>query len=124
MPDVFVPMDTTTTTLFYRQCSRKATSMRFAAAMFDKYGSRLASIDSFAAMDKFLAQENIARQFVRFAMEKDKIKCTEAEWAASRSYMEPEVFALVARYSALSENAFYKYYLPIDSTVDVALENL
>lgn len=124
MPDVFVPMDTTTTTLFYRQCSRKATSMRFAAAMFDKYGSRLASIDSFAAMDKFLVQENIARQFVRFAMDKDKIKCTEAEWAASRSYMEPEVFALVARYSALSENAFYKYYLPIDSTVDVALENL
>ena len=92
--------------------------------MFDKYGSRLASIDSFDAMDKFLSRENISAQFVRYARDVDKISCTDTEWQASRSYMEPEVFALVARYSTLSENAFYKYYLPIDSTVDVALENL
>ena len=124
MPDVFVPMDTTTTTMFYRQCVRKATTMRFASAMFDKYGSRLSSIDSFAAMDRFLASENIAGQFVRFAFSADGISCTDAEWASSRPYMQPEVYALVSRYSALSENAFYKYYLPIDSTVDVALENL
>lgn len=124
MPDVFVPMDTTTTTLFYRQCARKATSMRFASAMFDKYGSSLTGIDSFDAMDRFLARENISGQFVRYALSADGIRCSAAEWAASRPYMEPEVFALVARYSALGENAFYKYYLPIDSTVDVALENL
>jgi hypothetical protein len=92
--------------------------------MFDKYGSRLASIDSFEAMDKFLASERIAGQFVQYALSVDKIKCTEAEWNASRSYMQPEVYALVSRYSALGEDAFYKYYLPIDSTVDVALENL
>ena len=124
MPDVFVPMDTTTTTLFYRQCVRKATTMRFASAMFDKYGSRLSSIDSFAAMDRFLAAENISGQFVRYALSADGIRCTDAEWASSRPYMQPEVYALVSRYSALGENAFYKYYLPIDSTVDVALENL
>ena len=124
MPDVFVPMDTTHTTQFYRQCTRKATTMRFASAMFDKYGSRLSSIESFDAMDKFLASEGIARQFVRYALEVDKIRCSDAEWAASRPYMQPEVYALVSRYSTLGENAFYKYYLPIDSTVDVALENL
>ena len=124
MPDVFVPMDTTRTTRFYQLCSRKATPMRFASAMFDKYGSRLSSIDSFDAMDKFLASEKISRQFVRYAMDVDKIPCSDSEWERTRSYQEPEVFALVARYSKLSENAFYKYYLPIDSTVDVALENL
>ena len=124
MPDVFVPMDTTHTTAFYQQCSRKATAMRFASAMFDKYGSRLASIDSFEDMDKFLASEKISRQFVRYALDVDKIRCTEAEWDRTRPYQEPEVFALVSRYSKLGENAFYKYYLPIDSTVDVALENL
>ena len=124
MPDVFVPMDTTRTTAFYQQCSRKATAMRFATAMFDKYGSRLSSIDSFEAMDKFLASEKISWQFVRYAMDVDKIRCTEAEWNRTRPYQEPEVFALVARYSLLGENAFYKYYLPIDTTVDAALENL
>ena len=124
MPDVFVPMDTTRTTKFYQQCSRKATSMRFASAMFDKYGSRLASIDSFEAMDKFLSVEKISWQFVRYAMDVDKIRCTEAEWDRTRPYQEPEVFALVARYSKLGENAFYKYYLPIDTTVDAALAAL
>ena len=124
MPDVFVPMDTTTTTLFYRQCSRKATTMRFASAMFDKYGSRLSSISTFADMDKFLAREKISSQFVQYAQSVDGIRCTQAEWDASRPYMQPEVYALVSRYSSLGEDAFYKYYLPIDSTVDVALENM
>ena len=124
MPDVFVPLDSTRTTKFYQQCSRKATAMRFASAMFDKYGSRLSSIDSFDSMDKFLSGEKISWQFVRYAMDVDKIRCTEAEWDRTRPYQEPEVYALVSRYSKLGENAFYKYYLPIDSTVDVALENL
>ena len=124
MPDVFVPMDTTRTTVFYQQCARKATAMRFASAMFDKYGSRLTSIDSFEAMDKFLASEKISTQFLQYALSVDGFRCTHADWDRTRPYQEPEVFALVARYSKLGENAFYKYYLPIDSTVDVALENL
>lgn len=124
MPDVFVPMDTTRTTRFYQQCARKATSMRFASAMFDKYGSRLSAIDSFDAMDKFLASEKISSQFVQYALSADGIRCSADEWARTRPYQEPEVFALVARYSKLGENAFYKYYLPIDTTVDAALEAL
>jgi len=124
MPDVFVPMDTTRTTRFYQLCARKATAMRFASVMFDKYGSRLASIDSFEAMDKFLSAEKISWKFVRYAMDVDKIPCTEAEWDRTRPYQEPEVFALVSRYSKLGENAFYKYYLPIDTTIDAALSAL
>ena len=30
--------------------------------------------------------------------------------------------ALIARYSKLGDNAFYKYYLPVDDTVQKALE--
>ena len=124
MPDVFVPVDTTRTTAFYQACTRKATSMRFASAMFDRYGSRLSSIDSFEAMDAFLRREDISGRFVRYAASADGIKCDAAQWAASRPYMEPEVYALVARYSRLGENAFYKYWLPVDTTVSVALAGL
>ena len=121
MPDVFVPMDTTRTTAFYQQCTRKATSMRFASAMFDRYGSRLSDISSFADMDSFLRGENIAGKFLRYAADVDKIRCTDAEWAKSKPYMLPEVYALVSRYSRLGENAFYKYWLPVDTTVEAAL---
>ena len=121
MPDVFVPMDTTRTTAFYQQCTRKATSMRFASAMFDRYASRLSDISTFDAMDSFLRSENIAGKFLRYAADVDNIRCTDAEWAQSKSYMLPEVYALVSRYSRLGENAFYKYWLPIDNTVEAAL---
>lgn len=121
MPDVFVPMDTTRTTAFYQQCTRKATSMRFASAMFDRYASRLSDISTFDAMDSFLRSENIAGKFLRYAADVDNIRCTDAEWTQSKSYMLPEVYALVSRYSRLGENAFYKYWLPVDTTVEAAL---
>ena len=36
----------------------------------------------------------------------------------------PQLRALIARYSKLGDNAFYKYYLPVDDTVTKALERL
>ena len=96
MPDVFVPMDTTRATNFYIACNRKATQMRFAS--------------------------DIKVEFPAFARRKDDIRCTEAEWDQTASYLEPQLKALIARYSKLGDNAFYKYYLPVDDTVNKALE--
>ena len=121
MPDVFVPMDTTRATAFYLACNRKATQMRFASEVFDRYGSRLRDIDSYPGMDRFLSGLNMKVEFPAFALSKDGIKCTEAEWDESEPYLLPQLQALIARYSRLGENAFYKYYLPVDTTVEVAI---
>ena len=75
-------------------------------------------------MDRFLSSENISGQFVRYAISVDGIGCTDAEWAQSRPYLQPEVYALVSRYSRLGENAFYKYWLPVDTTVAAALADI
>ena len=124
MPDVFVPVDTSRTTRFYQQLNRKATPMRFASAMLDRYGERLLSIDSFDEMDRFLTQLNLEVNFPHFARVRDGIPCTEAEWDETESYLLPQLHALIARYSRLGENAFYRYYLPVDTTVQKALELL
>ena len=124
MPDVFVPVDTSRTTRFYQQLNRKATPMRFASAMLDQYGERLLSINSFDEMDRFLTQLNLKVNFPHFARVRDGIPCTEAEWDETESYLLPQLHALIARYSRLGENAFYRYYLPIDTTVQKALELL
>ena len=124
MPDVFVPMDTTRASDFYLACNRKATPMRFASAVFDRHARQLSAIDNYPAMDRFLKSLNLQVEFPAFAREKDGIRCTEAEWDATASYLVPQLNALVARYSKLAENAFYKYYLPVDNTVTVALESL
>ena len=124
MPDVFVPMDTTRASAFYIACNKKATQMRFASWMCDRYGNRLRSIDNYADMDRFLSSIRWKVEFPAYAMQQDGIRCTESDWDASAPYLLPQLQALVARYSKLGENAFYKYYLPVDNTVTAALEQL
>ena len=124
MPDVFVPMDTTSASPFYIACNRKTTQMRFAAAMFDKYSNQLLAIDNYRDMDTFLKRIDIPSQFRRFALNRDGITVSDAEYAETLEYLQPQLNALVARYSKLNENAFYKYYLPVDVTVTAALKSI
>ncbi|MBR4775446.1 MAG: S41 family peptidase [Bacteroidales bacterium] len=124
MPDVYVPMDTTRVSAFYLACNEKATQMRFASEVFDRYSTRLQAVDSYPAMDRFLAGLNLRDSFRDFALKRDGISCTEEEWEESAPYLVPQLHALIARFSRLGENAFYKYYLPVDTTVEQALKML
>ena len=124
MPDVFVPMDTTRASTFYVDCNRKTTQMRFAAAMFDRYAAQLRTIDNYRDMDAFLKRIDIPGEFRRFALTRDGISVKDDEFKETLPYLQPQLNALVARYSKLGENAFYKYYLPVDSTVEEALKSI
>ena len=123
MPDVYVPMDTTLATAYYTSCNRKATMMRFASYIFDNYTKELRAIDSYDAMDAFFKKINVDNRFRSYAASVDGIKpSSEAEWQETLPYLAPQVRALVARYSQLGENAFYKYYLPVDNMIEEAMK--
>lgn len=77
IPDIFVPVDTTRATKFFIACNKKATQMRFASAMFDKYKSRLSEIDNDAELGIFLDRMNIPSAFREYASLKDGITCTQ-----------------------------------------------
>lgn len=121
IPDVFVPMDTTKATNFYVQCNRKATAMRFASNFFDQHRNELSNIDDYSVLDAFIRKQDLESKFLSFAASRDGLKPSSAEWQESKAYMMPQVNALVARYSKLGENAFYKMYLDIDECVKKAL---
>ena len=122
-PDIFVPIDTTKATTFYIKCNKKATTMRFASAMFDKYKTTLAGIDDFKALEKYLEDISLESQFLDFAARVDGIRPAAGEWEESRPYMMPQINALVGRYSKLDEEAFYRFYMPIDDTIKAALQH-
>ena len=122
-PDVFVPIDTTKATKFFISCNKKATTMRFAAVMFDKYKATLAGIDDFKALEKYLEDISLDTQFLEYAARVDGIRPDAGEWAESRPYMMPQINALVGRYSKLDQEAFYRFYLPVDETIKAALGN-
>lgn len=123
IPDIFVPMDTTKATKFYINCSKKATSLRFASAMFDKYKHTLAKINEFDQLEEYLESIDLGSQFLEYAARVDGIKPSKGEWDESKSYMIPHIKALVGRYSKLDDEAFYRFYLPIDETIQSALHH-
>jgi len=123
IPDIFVPIDTTKATSFFISCNKKATQMRFAQTMFDKYRVSLAQIDDFEKLDAFLDDIDLASQFIDFASRVDGIRLKEGEWEETETYLMPQIKGLVGRFSKLGEEAFYRFYLPIDATIQTALEN-
>lgn len=123
IPDIFVPIDTTKATNFYVECNRKATQMRFAQSMFDKYRTSLSKIDDFDSLNSYLDQIDLAGQFIGYAARVDGIKLKKGEWEDSEPYMMPQLKALVGRFSKLEDEAFYRFYIPIDDTIQAALNS-
>ena len=124
IPDVFVPIDTTKASKFYIACNKKATSVRFASAMFDKYKTQLAKISDFESLKDYLEDINVEQQFLDYAASTDGVRPASGEWQRSRSYMMPQINGLVGRYSKVGEEAFYRFYLPIDETLQSAITSL
>ena len=123
IPDVFVPIDTTKATRFFINCNKKATTVRFASAMFDKYKGELAEIEDFDKLTAYLESIDLDSQFLEFADKVDGIRPANGEWAESRVYMMPQINALVGRYSKLSDEAFHRFYIPIDDNIQTALKH-
>lgn len=123
IPDVFVPMDTTRATKFYINCNKKATAVRFASEMFDKYKSTLSGISDFTSLERYLNDIDLERQFLDYAARVDGFRPAAGEWDKSRSYMMPQINGLVGRFSKVGEEAFYRFYLPIDDTIQQALKH-
>ena len=122
IPDIFVPLDTTKATTFFIKVNKKATQMRFAQAMFDRYRTELTRIDDYDKLNSFLDGIDVGAQFVEFASKVDGIKPKKGEWEKSASYMLPQLKALVGRFSKLGDEAFYRFYLPIDDNIQTALK--
>ena len=123
IPDVFVPIDTTKATKFFVNCNKKATSVRFAQTMFDRYRGSLSDISDFDELDRYLDSIGLDRQFLDYASRVDGIVPASGEWEASKAYMMPQLKALVGRFSRLGDEAFYRFYLPIDDTIQAALKH-
>lgn len=121
IPDIFVPVDTTRATPYHIACNKKATAMRFASAMADVYRVKLSKINDYKELEAFLDSMGIPSRFRAFAANKDGLTCGQKEWDETAQYLIPQVRALIARYSKLGDNAFYKMYLSIDPVIAAAL---
>ena len=98
--------------------------MRFASAMFDKYRTTLPKIDDFQRLDRWMDEVEIERQFLNYAATVEGLKPAKGEWEETKWYMMPQIKALVGRYSKLQDEAFYRFYHPIDNVFQAAVTEL
>ena len=121
IPDVFVAIDTTKATRFFIGCNKKAVMMRFASSIFDTYRASLSKIDDFSRLDRWMDEVNVERQFLDYAAKVENLKPAAGEWEETKWYMIPQVKALIGRYSKLQDEAFYRFYHPIDNELQTAI---
>lgn len=121
IPDTFVSIDTTKASKFFIACNKKAVMMRFASNFFDRNKSSLSKIDDFARLEKWMNEAEVEQQFLNYAAKAENLRPAAGEWAQTKWYMLPQVKALVGRYSKLQDEAFYRFYLPIDNEFQTAL---
>lgn len=122
VPDVFIPIDTTRAGNFYVAVNRKATTMRYASAFFDKHKEELSSIDDFSKLITYLDNNKVEAGFLEYAKLKDGIAPVGDEWKTDKPYLMTQVYALIGRYSKLGDNAYYHIFLDIDDIYKKALE--
>jgi len=94
--------------------------MRFASSLFDRYRSELSTIDDFPTLEKWMEERQIEKLFLEYAASVDGLKPAPGEWARTSPYMMPQVKALAGRYSKLDEEAFYRFWIVVDKTVEEA----
>jgi carboxyl-terminal processing protease len=91
--------------------------------MFDKYKGTISGIENFDELNRALDKMDIPAKFREYASRVDGITCSAQEWKESEEYMLPQLRALIGRYSRLGDNAFYKMYLGVDTTIKKAIES-
>ncbi|MGI8892703.1 MAG: S41 family peptidase [Bacteroidia bacterium] len=98
MPDVFVPLDTSDVTAYYRQVQRSGLMSQFAVTHIDN--NRNSFLKSYANAEAFKTtfevDKALMEKFLAFA-EKEDVKRSEADLAISSDLIKTQLKALMAR---------------------------
>ncbi len=122
MPDIFVPIDTTGMTPFFNKVVQKGLIYSYAFKYTDRNREILKSYQTFGALNGYLNGENLYAKFVDFCFE-NGVNPSDKERATSKMLIESQLKAYISR-NILDNKGFYPALLPIDETLQKALEIL
>ncbi|NPA45124.1 MAG: S41 family peptidase [Chlorobi bacterium] len=112
MPDVFVPVDTTYFTEFYKEVTSKGLIYKFALSYADNHRDELNKFTSAKEISDYLEKKNILTLFIDYA-KKEGIKENKKDLQLSKKVIETRLKAFIAR--NIIDN---KGYFPIIREID------
>ncbi|MFI3302692.1 MAG: S41 family peptidase [Rikenellaceae bacterium] len=121
MPDIFVPVDTTSVTKYFVEVSGRNVLYHYTIDYSDKNRDALANIKSMEQLAAHWATEkNLLSDFVAYALRKG-VEPVWDEINKSQKIIEAQIRAYVSRNTSLEENGFYVNIFPVDDIVQRAL---
>jgi len=122
MPDIFMPIDTSGYSGYYRLVMRRGLIYRFAFDYADKYRKELAFLTDDKAMISYLRQKNIMGEFVEYA-DRHGVTRNDKDLKISGPTIENVVIAYIAR-NILDDKVFYAILNRMDKMVLKAIEEI
>ena len=125
MPDVFVPIDTTEYSDYYRDLVAKGVIVQYTLDYVDKHradiNSRYATVADF---DRgFVVDETIEKEVIA-AGERDSVHFNEEQYAKSKNLIKNIVKALIARDAYADPSAYYVVMNHSNEMIRTALDIL
>jgi carboxyl-terminal processing protease len=124
MPDIFIPLDTTNMSKYYFEVSGRNILYRYTIEYADSHRKQLSGAKSLKDLEAmFAADKGMFDRFVSYAA-KNGVKPNYRQIAQSRTIMESQLRAYIARNSEFDSSAFYYFICPIDNTLLTAIKTL
>ncbi|MBS9768561.1 MAG: S41 family peptidase [Flavobacteriaceae bacterium] len=121
MPDVFVPLDTTTYSKYYEKLQRKFLVRDFAYHFADKHRAELSALKDYKKMEDFIKKHHYMQEFVAFS-EKKGVKKDRKGYQISKELLENQILALIVR-NIIDEKGFYPIYHRTDAILKKGIES-
>ena len=123
MPDIFIPLDTTSLSDYYNQVWDKNVLYRYTIDFTDRNLEAMERITSIEMLDSLLDGANLVDEFIAYA-ERNGIQRDEAGISKSRKVIEAQIRAYIGRNCLTDESGFYSNIYAIDDAMQRAVKEL
>ncbi len=120
MPDIFVPIDTTGISPFFRKVRMRGLIYRYAFQYTDTHRSALAEFKTSNAMNNYLETRDLLSKFVEYAAS-EGVKPSGTDLKVSGRIIHTEIKAYIAR-NILDNEGFYPIWKEVDYTLQKAID--
>jgi len=120
MPDVFVPMDTTSASKFMTEVANRGLIYDYAFSWSDNNRKEISKYPTAKSLNEYLGSKNIVSQFLTFTESKG-LKATAQDLKRSMSDLKDRLNCMIVR-DALGDEPFYELWLKSDKTFQKAVE--
>lgn len=120
MPDVFVPLDTTSYSTYFEKLQRKTIVRDFAYHFADTHRQELSAIKDYKEMQAYIENQDYMQLFLAYAAKKGVAKSAKG-YATSKKVLANQVMALIVR-NILDDEGFYPILHQEDDILKVGLE--